>query len=950
MLTSPNINSITAKKAKQNFKINLKKKPKNLSNLDSFNESSSIGHSSYYPYHNFHNKCSSLLERDKGNPVILKDTRQDESHNKNLSTIPKCNLIQNNNTYLFLDKRSNSNSTNVTSIKDQLSDYNDLSLMLGSRLNFKYKTKFNNISNILNKEQSSLKKESLKKVIADKVSKKKIKLKKCLSNEIKKDNSNSDDLSLSKIESKDKMIPKKSTKKEDKSKGKLSETDSDCNNEIIKQYFQNSHSKDSSVVNSFSSKDEIDNDLILAEPHTIKTLSLLPIKKARNKMFSKQLSRISEISLKQSQNNDSISNIELNSQLLVENNRTINTERSQNLHLKNKLRNINNILTNQGIPEIENKSKHKRPLSLKSNSKSKLILKEENERTIHKRSENNVIGKKNHLYSMTYEFSSIYASSSSQSSDAGFLPRSNTKSYNDNNTFYSIFSPSNILKRKKSSKKSIGFDTTFRHSIMNQMITEENESLIKKQEKLLDKLTPEFNEEKEDELLRAKDYFINKSINSVTKYLADIIDFDPENSVFDRDEIGTKSYFKRIKHSKVKSKEDVFIYYFCLSYNFFKKDNKYKTVRTVTPTSEIEKDRSDCIYIRNNKMCQGMNSYLLEKDLQVSSEINQYLLSSNPFSREVRRHHRPSLFMNFAIESKHKSVKEKLKEMQIQLSLKILERDRTVLLNPLNILQNSVYMFRDITFTDKAPIIIKDLFKPKTNSCTVKSKKNKIAMLISNKKKNDYKISETSLCMEKYNDNDFKKKITKLLSERTKSTLETGSESPCNHFLTRQNEYFQLHNMQAAKKYPLTTQYNKSDIPQKESVLLRTHEIKNDIINNFNSVEECVIFHIKDGNYHNFLELMTKYKIDPETRDYKGNTLMILAVNSNSIDIVDYLVKRDFNVNGINHNYNTPLHYAISHRNYEMVDFLIKNGADENVKNSDGISPWQCLKNGITLN
>ena len=459
------------------------------------------------------------------------------------------------------------------------------------------------------------------------------------------------------------MIPKKSTKKEDKSKGKLSETDSDCNNEIIKQYFQNSHSKDSSVVNSFSSKDEIDNDLILAEPHTIKTLSLLPIKKARNKMFSKQLSRISEISLKQSQNNDSISNIELNSQLLVENNRTINTERSQNLHLKNKLRNINNILTNQGIPEIENKSKHKRPLSLKSNSKSKLILKEENERTIHKRSENNVIGKKNHLYSMTYEFSSIYASSSSQSSDAGFLPRSNTKSYNDNNTFYSIFSPSNILKRKKSSKKSIGFDTTFRHSIMNQMITEENESLIKKQEKLLDKLTPEFNEEKEDELLRAKDYFINKSINSVTKYLADIVDFDPENSVFDRDEIGTKSYFKRIKHSKVKSKEDVFIYYFCLSYNFFKKDNKYKTVRTVTPTSEIEKDRSDCIYIRNNKMCQGMNSYLLEKDLQVSSEINQYLLSSNPFSREVRRHHRPSLFMNFAIESKHKSVKEKLKKI-----------------------------------------------------------------------------------------------------------------------------------------------------------------------------------------------------------------------------------------------------------------------------------------------
>ena len=95
---------------------------------------------------------------------------------------------------------------------------------------------------------------------------------------------------------------------------------------------------------------------------------------------------------------------------------------------------------------------------------------------------------------------------------------------------------------------------------------------------------------------------------------------------------------------------------------------------------------------------------------------------------------------------------------------------------------------------------------------------------------------------------------------------------------------------------------------------------------------------------------MTKYKIDPETCDEKGNTLLILAVNSNSKEIVDYLVKRDFNINAVNHNGNSPLHYAISHRNYELVDYLIKNGADEKLKNCDGITPWQCLKNGLALN
>ena len=105
-----------------------------------------------------------------------------------------------------------------------------------------------------------------------------------------------------------------------------------------------------------------------------------------------------------------------------------------------------------------------------------------------------------------------------------------------------------------------------------------------------------------------------------------------------------------------------------------------------------------------------------------------------------------------------------------------------------------------------------------------------------------------------------------------------------------------------------------------KSVLLRRYEIKNDIINHLNNIADSIIFHIKDGNYHNYFELMSKYKIDTNIRDNKGNTLLILAVNSKSAEIVDSLVKKDFDVNAFNHNHNTPLHYAISHRNYDIVD------------------------------
>ena len=92
----------------------------------------------------------------------------------------------------------------------------------------------------------------------------------------------------------------------------------------------NNHILDSED-NSISSKDEIDNNPFL-ESQINQTLSKFKLKN-KNKLFMKQLSRISEISVKQS-NNDSTSNIEIEK-----------TDHIQTKTLKNKLKKYYWIVT-----------------------------------------------------------------------------------------------------------------------------------------------------------------------------------------------------------------------------------------------------------------------------------------------------------------------------------------------------------------------------------------------------------------------------------------------------------------------------------------------------------------------------------------------------------------------------------------------------------------------------
>jgi len=44
---------------------------------------------------------------------------------------------------------------------------------------------------------------------------------------------------------------------------------------------------------------------------------------------------------------------------------------------------------------------------------------------------------------------------------------------------------------------------------------------------------------------------------------------------------------------------------------------------------------------------------------------------------------------------------------------------------------------------------------------------------------------------------------------------------------------------------------------------------------------------------------------------------------------------------------NTPLHYAISHKNDKLTNLLRGKGADEEIPNKKGFTPWQCINNNL---
>ncbi len=83
---------------------------------------------------------------------------------------------------------------------------------------------------------------------------------------------------------------------------------------------------------------------------------------------------------------------------------------------------------------------------------------------------------------------------------------------------------------------------------------------------------------------------------------------------------------------------------------------------------------------------------------------------------------------------------------------------------------------------------------------------------------------------------------------------------------------------------------NESLINNKEHTMLRTIEIKSKIESQLNNEIEKLIYCIKDLNFPQFKLIFEQYALTPNLQDKNGNTLLSLAVQSNSFQISNYLL------------------------------------------------------------
>ena len=197
-----------------------------------------------------------------------------------------------------------------------------------------------------------------------------------------------------------------------------------------------------------------------------------------------------------------------------------------------------------------------------------------------------------------------------------------------------------------------------------------------------------------------------------------------------------------------------------------------------------------------------------------------------------------------------------------------------------------------------------------------------------NLKKQDKKIFQNAL----KNSNFFQRENQIIKKDNKKNTIRSLKLS-----------YKNLKQRLIERKHTLSEGVNKLQM------ISKANELKYQMLKSLNSHRDEIIFYIKDRNYPSFISTFEKYKLDPDIKDLDGNSLLSIAVQSNSFQIVNYLLNSGANPNTKNDNNNTPLHFALTFHNFEIADMLIQRGADEKAANRMGITPWQCLDIGFSI-
>ena len=96
-----------------------------------------------------------------------------------------------------------------------------------------------------------------------------------------------------------------------------------------------------------------------------------------------------------------------------------------------------------------------------------------------------------------------------------------------------------------------------------------------------------------------------------------------------------------------------------------------------------------------------------------------------------------------------------------------------------------------------------------------------------------------------------------------------------------------------------------------------------------------------------FKYLLENYKVDINSKNIKGKTILMKSLNSSAwygVKDARILIQAGANINLKDNQGNTALHSIIEHRNYDVAKYFVTQGGDLSIKNKKGQTPLDLIK------
>ena len=97
--------------------------------------------------------------------------------------------------------------------------------------------------------------------------------------------------------------------------------------------------------------------------------------------------------------------------------------------------------------------------------------------------------------------------------------------------------------------------------------------------------------------------------------------------------------------------------------------------------------------------------------------------------------------------------------------------------------------------------------------------------------------------------------------------------------------------------------------------------------------------HVLNRNVEAAVAALDEGIVDINSYDQYGNTLLVIAAQTNCAPMAMDLLERGADINAQNWRGQTALHFAMSFNFHQMADLLMVRGADRNIKNDWGMTP-----------